>query len=46
MRQETTVSVKEIAARFHLGTPVSANLCLLALNNNSPPNLTQGRFEV
>jgi hypothetical protein len=46
VRQETTLSVKEIAARRHPGIPASASLCLLALNNNSSPNLTQGRFEI
>ena len=30
LRRETTLSVKEIAARLHLGTPASASLCLLA----------------
>jgi hypothetical protein len=35
VREETTLSVKEMAARLHLGTPASASLCLLALNNNS-----------
>ena len=30
LRKETTLSVKEIAARLHLGTPGSASVCLLA----------------
>jgi hypothetical protein len=30
LRKETTLSVKEIAARLHLGTPASASVCLLA----------------
>ena len=30
LRKETTLSVKEIAARLHLGTRASASLCLLA----------------
>jgi len=31
LRKETTLSVKEIALRLHLGTPASASVCLLAL---------------
>jgi len=31
LRQETTLSVKQIAARLHLGTPGSAGVCLLAV---------------
>ncbi len=30
LRKETTLSVKDIAARLHLGIPASASLCLLA----------------
>ena len=30
LRKETTLSVKQIAARLHLGTPASASVCLLA----------------
>lgn len=43
LRKETTLSVKDIAARLHLGTPASNRLCLLAAprkTTNGPP--TQG----
>jgi len=30
LRKETTLSVKEIATRLHLGPPASASFCLLA----------------
>ena len=30
LRKETTLSVKQIAARLQLGTPASASVCLLA----------------
>jgi REP element-mobilizing transposase RayT len=33
LRKETTLSVKQIAARLHLGTPGSASVCLLAALN-------------
>ena len=46
VRKETTLPVKEIAARLHLGTPASASLCLLAMSKISPANLTQGRFAI
>jgi REP element-mobilizing transposase RayT len=47
LRKETTLSVKEIAARLHLGTPGSASVCLLAaLSKTQPGNPTQGRFEI
>jgi putative transposase len=34
LRKETTLSVKQIAARLHLGTPGSASICLLAAMKN------------
>ena len=37
LRKETTLSVKQIAARLHLGTPGSASLCLLAAISKAPP---------
>jgi hypothetical protein len=43
LRRETTLSVKEIAARLHLGTPASASLCLLAaLKKANAGATTQG----
>jgi hypothetical protein len=43
--KETTLSVKEIAARLHLGTAASASVCLLAAMNQAPQAaLTQGRL--
>ena len=43
LRRETTLSVKEIAARLHLGTPASASLCLLAaLRKANAGATTQG----
>ena len=35
LRQQTTLSVKQIAARLHLGSPASASLCLLAAANTA-----------
>lgn len=35
LRQETTLSVKQIAQRLHLGTPASASVCLLAARRTS-----------
>src|SRR3974390_2931155 len=47
LRRETTLSVKEIAARLHLGTPASASLCLLAaLNKANAGGTTQGRLGI
>ena len=46
LRQQTTLSVKQIAARLHLGSPASASLCLLAAANtaaSSAPTV-QGRL--
>jgi hypothetical protein len=36
LRKETTLSIKEIAARLHLGTPGSASVCLLACMEQLP----------
>lgn len=43
---ETTLSVKQIAARFHLGSPASASLCLLAAADNAASAMAtvQGRL--
>ncbi len=38
LRQERTLSVRQIAERLHLGTPASASLCLLAARRKSPPS--------
>jgi hypothetical protein len=47
LRKETTLSVKQIAARLHLGTPGSASVCLLAAMRKMPqPRLTQARLEI
>jgi hypothetical protein len=47
LRRETTLSVKEIAARLYLGTPGSASVCLLtAMSKAQPGNFTQGRLEI
>lgn len=47
LRRETTLSVKEIAARLHLGTPGSASVCLLAGLTKLPPDpLAQGRLQI
>ena len=35
LRQQTTLTVKQIAARLHLGTPASTSLCLLAAANKA-----------
>ena len=46
LRKETTLSVKQIAARLHLGTPGSASVCLLAaLSKASPPPLPKGTWK-
>jgi len=37
LRKETTLSVKQMAARLHLGTPGSASVCLLAATNQASP---------
>lgn len=43
LRKETTLSVKEIAERLHLGTPASASVCLLAARSQTPSGtLSQG----
>ena len=34
LRQETTLSVKRIAARLHLATPATASVCMLAVMRN------------
>ncbi len=46
LRQETTLSVKQIAARLHLGTPASASLSLLAAASSARSNTptSQGRL--
>jgi len=45
-RQQTTPSVKQIAARLHLGTPASASVCLLAVmekkNRLAPEQISLG----
>jgi REP element-mobilizing transposase RayT len=42
LRRETTLSVKQIAVRLHLGTPASASLCLLgAMRKASSATPTQ-----
>jgi hypothetical protein len=47
LREETTLKVKEIAARLHLGTPGSASVCLLATMSKTPQGtLTQGRLAI
>jgi hypothetical protein len=47
LRKETTLPLKEIAPRLHLGTPGSASVCLLAATSKAQPdNLTQGRLEI
>ena len=35
LRKETTLSVKQIAERLHLGTPAGASVCLLAAMRDS-----------
>jgi len=43
LRRQTTLSVKQIAARLHLGTSGSASVCLLAsMRNTSSGSPTQG----
>jgi hypothetical protein len=45
--KETTLSVKQIASRSHLGTPGSASVCLLAaLRNTIAATPTQGYFKI
>jgi hypothetical protein len=48
LRKETTLTVKEIAARLHLGTPGSASVCLLAAMSKTQADdtLTQGRLSI
>lgn len=47
LRKETTLSVKDIAARLQLGTPGSASVCLLAALDKAPGGvLTQGRLGI
>ncbi len=47
LRRETTLTVKEIAARLHLGTAASASLCLLAAQRKSTSGATtQGHFAI
>ncbi len=43
LRKETTLSVKAMAARLHVGTPGSASVRLLAARSKTPPGtLSQG----
>ena len=37
LRKETTLSVKQIASRFHLGAPGNASVCLLAFMRRAIP---------
>jgi hypothetical protein len=37
LRQETTLTIKSIAARMHLGTSKSANACLHAWTRSQAP---------
>jgi hypothetical protein len=47
LRRETTLSVREIAARLHLGAPASASVCLLAAMRKGTSGVpAQGRLEV
>jgi len=47
LRKETTLSVKQIAARLHLGTPGSASVCLLAaLRKTIAATPTQGYLKI
>jgi len=47
LRRETTLSVKDIAARVHLGTPASASVRLLAAMSKAPPGtLTQAALPI
>jgi hypothetical protein len=47
LRKETTLSVKEIAARLHLGTPASASLCLLAaVRKTTPRDPSRGHLAI
>jgi putative transposase len=48
LRKETTLTVKEIAARLHLGTPGSASVCLLTAMNQTRTGgaFTQGRLGI
>ena len=45
LRRETTLSIKAIAARVHLGTPNTANMRLhQAMQASPPPGPDQGAF--
>jgi hypothetical protein len=47
LRQETTLSVKAIAARLHPGTPASASVCLLAaMRTTTPGSPTQTHLAI
>ncbi len=50
LRKDTTLSVKETAARLHLGTPGSASVSLLAainaIHKTPPGSLAQARLEL
>ena len=47
LRKETTLTVKDIAARLHLGTPASASACLLAaMTNAQSAPATQGHLAI
>ena len=47
LRKETTLSVKEIAARLHLGTPGGASVCLLAaMRTTTPGSPTQAHLAI
>ena len=46
LRRKTTLSVKEIATRLHLGTPASASLVLhAAIRRPRPEGLSASRVE-
>jgi hypothetical protein len=47
LRKETTLSVKQIAARLQLGTPASASVCLLAaMRKTTSATPTQTRLRI
>jgi hypothetical protein len=47
LRRETTLSVREIAARLHLGPQASASVCLLAAMRKATSGVpTQGHLEI
>ena len=47
LRKETTLSVKEISARLHSGTPGSASVCLLAaMSKTSSGIIAQGQLGI